>query len=60
MGSGQHWNISIIAELILCCPESYMSHVNVHSDIVIVSVRVVRSLFSTEMGFNSAGTIGYG
>jgi len=37
-----------------------MSHVNVHSDIVIVSVRVVRSLFSTEMGFNSAGTIGYG
>jgi hypothetical protein len=34
-----------------------MSHVNVHSDIVIVSIRVVQSLFSRDMGFNSVGTI---
>jgi len=34
-----------------------MSHVSVHMDTVIVSIRVVQSLFPRDMGFNFAGTI---
>jgi len=34
-----------------------MNHVSVHMDIVIVSIRVVQSLFSRDMGFNFASTI---
>lgn len=33
-----------------------MSDVNVHMDIVIV-IRVIQPLFSTDMGCNSSGTI---
>jgi hypothetical protein len=34
-----------------------MGRVNLYGDIVIVSIRVVQSLFSRNMGCNSAGTI---
>jgi hypothetical protein len=36
-----------------------MSHVNIHMDIAIVSIRVVQPLFSRDMGFNSSGTISW-